>query len=247
MERRGFWERMSGWFRPSSGNAARRQNGEGDLLTDLEPANANATETGIMVGAESGAKMRLSRPAQVQRLEEEYIRVAQLVESVGRHIEQQGQRTEQIAGSLNRLAESLAEMPTILRSHTDALSGIRDNLAGTADFTKRIDENLSQLPRIADAQRETMVSIGRGLEASRQSDERITTVLDGCHKGLSQLADATGASAKALQELRWDTASREERVAVIMRDQTRRFMIFAWSAMALAAVAAALGLIGIFK
>jgi len=247
MERRGFWARMSDWFRPSGGNSTRRQNGESELPTDLE--QSGEVETGIMIGSESGVgtRMRLSRPAQVQRLEEEYIRVAQLVESVGRHIEQQGQRTEQIAGSLNRLAESLSDLPTILRAHTDAMSGIRDNLAGTIDFTKRIDENLSQLPRIADAQRETMVSIGRGLEASRQSDERITTVLDGCHRGLSQLADATGASAKALQELRWDTASREERVAVIMRDQTRRFMIFAWSALALAGVAAALGLVGIFK
>lgn len=233
---RSFWTRMGGWLKP-----LRRHGGEDDIVTGEQMPDAVGTSI------EGVTRVRGFRGGHLERLEEEYSRVAQLMDSVRSHLEQQGERADLMARSLDRVANALGEMPEVWKSHLETVSAIRDHLGTTSGFVKRIDENLSQLPQIADAQRETMVSIGRQLDGARQSDERIASVLQGCESGLTQLAEATGASAKALQELRWDTAAREERVAVILREQSQRFRVFAFAAMALAAVAAGLGLVGLFR
>jgi len=241
MERTGFWTRMGGWFRPS-----RRNGGEGgtDLMSGDQLSESASGSTSI---EGSGSRVRLLRNPHLERLEEEYGRVVQLMDSVRSHLEQQGERADLMARSLDRVADAMGGMPEVWKTHLETVSAIRDHLGTTSSCVKRIDENLSQLPQIADAQRETMVSIGRQLDGARQADERIASVLQGCENGLTKLADATGASVKALQELRWDTAAREERVAVILREQSQRFRVFAWAALALAAVAAGLGLVGLFR
>ncbi len=106
---------------------------------------------------------------------------------------------------------------------------------------KRVEESLSQLPKLADAQRETMVSIGRQLNVSREAGERMVDTVRDVGQTVTKVGEATEASTRNIQEMRWDAAARDERVAVLLEEQTRRFAIFAWVAIGLAVVAVAAG------
>jgi hypothetical protein len=110
-----------------------------------------------------------------------------------------------------------------------------------------VEENLSQFPRLADAQRETMVSIGRQLDLSRQTGDRVGTTLEGFQQAVTLLGEATGASAKALQEMRRNSLEREERVATILQEQTRRLTLFSVAALSASIVAAVIGIIALLR
>jgi len=203
----------------------------------------------VMSDAPSAApRFRLTRNAStIERIGEDHARVVRLIESVQVHLEQQGERGDLMARSLSRLAESLQHIPDASKTQLEALISIGQRLEADGASVRRVEENLSQLPRIADAQRETMVSIGRQLDLSRQTTEKVATTMDGFQEAVTQLGDATTASSKALQELRWDATAREERMAAILQEQTRRLTIFAIAAVGLAILAAVIGVIALIR
>lgn len=209
-----------------------------------------STDTGIIPTDCSvpGPKFRLARTGSaMERLEEEYARVIKIVESVQKHLEHQSERGESMAGSLNRLAESLEHLPETSKAQVELLSAMNHQMGVDGASVKRVEENLSQLPRLADAQRETMVSIGRQLDLSRQTGDRVGTTLEGFQQAVTLLGEATGASAKALQEMRSHASEREERVATILQEQTRRLTFFAVAALGASIVAAVIGIIALLR
>ena len=250
MERATLWSRVGHWLRTSA------RSGGHDPYAPIGP-NAPGDDGGVppmgtgVIPPEASVptpKFRLARAtSNVERLEEEYAKVVKLVESVQTHLEQQGERSESIARSLSRLAESLGHLPDASKTQLELLSTISQQMSADSACTKRVEENLSQLPRLADAQRETMVSIGRQLDLSRQTSDRVGTTLEGFQQAVTLLGEATGTSAKALQEMRWDASAREERVATILQEQTRRFTYFAAAAVGLSVVAAVIGLLALIR
>jgi len=239
------------WFRPSA------RTGEPDRFPPIDAAlgalgegGTASTDTGIIAsdGSSAGPKFRLSRTASaIDRLEEEYARVIKIVESVEKHLELQSERGESMADALNRLAVSMEHMPEASKAQVELLSTIHHQMDVDSASDKRVDENLSQLPRLADAQRETMVSIGRQLDLSRQTGDRVGTTLDGFQQAVTLLGESTGASAKALQEMRLNASEREERVATLLHQQTRRLTFFAFAAVGASIVAGVIGLIALLR
>jgi len=251
VERATLWARVGHWLRPSA------RPGDSDRFAPVDPpmgpsgvGGIAASDTGIIPADASspGPKFRLARTASaIDRLEEEYARVIKIVESVQKHLELQGERGDSMAGSLNRLAASLEHMPEASKAQVELLSSMNHQMSVDGACVKRVEENLSQLPRLADAQRETMVSIGRQLDLSRQTGDRVGTTLEGFQQAVTLLGEATGASAKAMQEMRRNASEREERVATILQEQTRRLTFFAVAAVGMSIVAAVIGIIALLR
>ena len=251
MERATLWARVGQWLRPSP------RPGDPDRFPPTDPplgpiggGGMASTDTGIIPsdGSSPGPKFRLARTASaVERLEEEYARVIKIVESVQRHLEIQSERGESTAGSLDRLAESLEHLPETSKAQVELLSTMNHQMGVDGACVKRVEENLSQFPRLADAQRETMVSIGRQLDLSRQTGDRVGTTLEGFQQAVTLLSESTDASAKALQEIRRNASEREERVATILQEQTRRLTFFAAAAVGASIVAAVIGIIALLR
>ncbi len=242
MQRATFWSRMGHWFRPST----KLTTEEGDPMAGDGPIVSGELVMTEPSGAAS--KFRLNRSAAVlERLEEDHARVVRLIEAVQTHLQQQGERGESVAQSLARLAESLEHLPEASKTQLEALVAIGQRLEADGASFRRVEENLTQLPRIADAQRETMVSIGRQLDLSRQTSDKVGVTLDGFQQAVTLLGEATSASARALQDMRGESASREQRVASILEEQTRRLTMFAIAAVSLAALAAVVAVVALVK
>ncbi len=245
MERSKLWSRVGGWFKPST-----RSGGYGDVSPDsaMLDSGSDLGEDHVEDAATRLSRMRLVKPAgNVERLEEEYARVVSLIESVQKHLEEQGPRSELIATSLERLADSLSHLPEASKTQLELLSTISRQMGEDGACAKRIEEALSQLPQLADTQRETMVSIGRQLDSSRETTERVASTLDGFQQEITQLGNTTGETARALEKIRWDASARDERLATVLQQQTKRLTAFAAAATALAVVAAAAAVVALYQ
>ena len=252
MEKAGFWFRVGHWFKPSGrGRESRRTaaaepfgDGSVDELGSAGPADFGLAREGTT----SVAKLRRTRPGTyLERLEEEYARVVQLMGTIQEHLASQAERSDRMAQSLESLAESLAHTPEMAKRQLELLGSIGEQVAADAARAQRVEENLSQLPQIADAQRETMVSVGRQLDSARESSERVANTMKSVQEAVSGLGETTTASTKTLQEMRWDASARDERIANLLQEQGKRFSVFAWSVMGLALVLAVVGLIALLQ
>jgi hypothetical protein len=248
MEKATFWSRVGHWFRPSGRSVTVDDIGQDGPMGDGGGAHLSDSPVSDVLPPSGGSRFRLARtsPA-VERLEEEYSRIVRLVESVQTHLERQGERSEVMARSLSSVADSLTSLPEASRSNSEALSAINVRLETDGATLKRLDDNLSPLPRLADAQRETMVTIGRHLEVARESNEKLVTTLDGFQQAVTLVSEATSATARALQQIRVDAGAKEDRVAAALREQTRRMTMFAAAAVGLATVAAVLAVVALFR
>lgn len=241
MERTGFWTRMGQWFKSISAGDGYSDGGNGEPHPPGNGANGSHGEPGSTI-----SRLRNPRAASLERLEQEYARVVKLIESVQKHLEEHSDRSERIASALDTLAGNLSHVPDASRTQIDLLAKIGEKLSADAATSRNLEQSLSQLPRLADAQRETMVAIGRQLEASRESSERVATMLDGFHKGLAQVAESTSATGRALEKTRFDSSTRDERLAAILQEQSKRLTTFAVAAISLASVAALASVIAMF-
>ena len=202
MERPRLWSRVGGWFKASS-----RFEGSGNPQAEAEGLSGESSQgpPDAEEAATKLSKMRLVRSsANLERLEEEYGRVVGLIESVQKHLEEQGSRSEHMASSLERLADSLSHIPDASKTQLDLLSAMRRQMGEDGECAKRVEETLSQLPQIADAQRETMVSIGRQLDTSRETTERVCSTLEGFQHEITQLGSTTSETIRAMEKMRWD-------------------------------------------
>lgn len=251
MEGTKIWSRVGRWLKRTDASPTRGGDDggmasppgatRGELVSTPPPGTASEEPAAL-------SRFRLSRSGPpLERLEEEYKRVVKLIDTIQSHMSSQGERSEAMTRSLDRMAEHFAEMSGAARKQSEYLSEIAETSATEAACAKRVEDGLLQLPQLADAQRETMVSIGGQLDLSRQTIDRVAGSMDGFQQAVGNLAQVTEASTKKLQEMRWDTTAREERIAALLQEQNRRMTYFAVAAMALALVAAVMGVIALFR
>lgn len=245
VERTRFWSRVGHWFK-----AANHPDGDGGGpggIAELESASPRLRQA--VKGVEQLQDPPVPQAGQVEmereRLDEAYLRILDLIVSIRQHLELQDQRAERMAPTVDRLAEGLANIPEAARTQVELLSGITKHLESDADSAKRIEGLLSQLPHLADAQREAMVSVARQLDLAMEISGKQTGVLEEFGGALSHLGNLATESTAALGKLYAESTAKEERVARLITVQTRRLTLFCVAAIAVAATGVVLGLIAI--
>jgi len=249
VDRLNIWSRLGHWFR-----RANHKNRAGDVSVAESPSPGEAevvqASTVALTDGESmgSGRFRLTRTSgTLERLEEEYKRIVKLIDAIQEHLSSQAQRSGAMIESLDRIAGGVSGSPEAARQQQQQLAKIMVATATSAASARRVEEGLLQLPQLADAQRETMVSIGRQLDLSRQTIERMAGSMDGFQQAIRNLAAVTENSTKKLEEIRWDLKARDERVAELLGRQSRRFSLFAWAVIGLAVVAAIGSVIALFR
>lgn len=239
-----FWSRVGHWFKRGDGNGSGGEPGEPRII----PSKRGATGEGEGNGHDGSIRTRGFRSgARLDQVAADQERIVSLMESVRQHLDAQAHRTERMAVAVDRLGDALMRLPALSETQTSLLGSISESLIAEAAASKRIEEGLSQVPRIADAQRETMVAMGRQLDAARQTSDRVGGAVEDVRKAITDLGEVTGSTSKTMQEI-WSQASvREKRLADLMAEQTRRLTLFAWSALGLAGIAAVAGVISLLR
>jgi hypothetical protein len=194
-------------------------------------------------------KVRLSRreSSAIERLEAAHEKVLHLAESIQEHMVSQQERSAVSLEITKRLAESVAPLPGVAQARLEALESIKDDVATQVARTRRVEESLTQLPALADAQRETMASISRQLDVVKDTAGKASDSLDSFQASIKILSETTDRSMSVLRDLYESSALREERVTLLLEQQTRRFTVFACVSIGVAVVVAIMGMISLIS
>jgi|GEM_PF-5099473 len=169
----------------------------------------------------------------LEKLQEGYQKVVNLVESIQKHLGNQEQRTQQLVDAMNQMAGDMADLPQETVKQTAALKAVATMMEENAASDRQRDDHLARLPEL--------------VESQSQTGARVARTLDGLNESVSALGDATHSSTSALQKLHNDAAERDERLAVLFAEQTKRFTIVFSFAITLAVVAAVIGVVALLR
>lgn len=252
METARFWNRVGHWFRGANQHDLEMDPGE---VADDEPVAPSADDQAMApppvidddeIVAASTTRALRQRPT-LERLEEEYRRVVNLMDSMHDHLASQAELSGRMERSLVRIADAVSRPPQAPEQQVELLTSISEAVTADAAATKRLEEALAHVPQIADSQRETMVSIGRQLTLANTTSERVAGSMDSVEAAVSRLGEVTDASARSTEGMREDAAVRDQQLTAMVEEQTRRFTLFAWSAIGLAVVAVVIGVVALLQ
>ena len=243
MPQQRIWSRIGHWLK--SGDRTRGQE-EGSTRPPADPQAEGFTEPNFGLDSAScledaiipSTVSRKSEKEQLlERVEDGYARVTSLVESIRTHMETQDQRSAEMAQALTALADSLHELPGNGQAQVEVLERIEAQLEGQAVRGRKLEENLTQWPRLADAQRETLTAVGRELELNREAGSETRATLEGLGAAVQTLSSATEATSATMRQLQEEAAQREQQMAQVLQERTTRLTWFVAGVTALAAVA----------
>lgn len=244
MPQQRMWSRIGHWLRSSN---RPREEAEGTQTTrvvdpqadglaelDLGLDSASCLEEAIVP---STALRKPDKEPLLERLEDGYARVTNLVESIQAHMETQDQHRAETAQALTSLAASLQQLPGAAQAQTEALQRVEAQLEGQAVRGRKLEENLTQWPRLADAQRETLAAVGHELELNREAGSETRATLEGLGEAVQALGSATELTTATMSRLQTEAAEREQQLAQVLQERTSRLTWFVAGVTALAAVA----------
>lgn len=250
-EKSTFWSRVGHWFRsPGRGaeglEAGANALGDSTLPDAIDPTGIAVT--GDSAGARLTTRFRLgNRETAIERLEEGYNRVIQLIESMQRHMAIQEERSATIADAVSKLAVAMSQTPQTMEQSRALLEALGDRAESQTQSLRRLEESLTQLPHLADAQRETMTLVSHQLDGMRRTTDSVTSTLDGFRTAVDRLGTATQESSAALAQWHEDSALRERRMAELLSEQTKRLTFFSVAAVCAAVAAAVIGLAALLR
>lgn len=246
-----FWSRVGRWFRNTDRASDGDQPGVWEGPNDDSPANDEPSSArALLAQTDTISDIKIhpgTPPTGMDKLAEEYARVVKLMDGIEQHMAAQDERSDHLVRALDRVVETLTDASTTSHQQLEVLSAIRESTTAGEAGRKRLEEELAQLPRLADAQRETMVSIGRQLDAAQSTDEKIAASMVEVNESVAGLAKVTEASRDTVAHLRTDAALREEHLASMLHEQGKRLTIVAWSAISLAGVVTIVFLVDLIR
>lgn len=238
MPKTAFWSRVGQWFRPDD-----RLNGHVDVhgqpvasvtavaARRVEEGNGRRWWTKLLRTEEEPGLQGVSRhtaPRPANGRSAKY-------KTNGRY---GGQELDELTGLVDRLTGSVGGLPQIARQQSVSLRSLTSRMESQADTISRLEHTLAQIPHIAGAHREAMVSVSRQIEMLRETTNRSASVLQGCQTTLDRIDNASENAVEAVKELQAQMVAREARTAGLLIEQSRRMNLLGAVGLLLAGTAA---------
>jgi chromosome segregation ATPase len=228
MEQRKLWSRMKGWI--SSRSREDAVDGGGSASGQAgQPGDGRADVTAL--------SRRRRNEIAIERLQDGYDKVVELIDSIQKHQQQQEARAVEISSSLAQVAQALETIESTDERQGETLGRIADELRSANERAAEWGQAVSRLPPIVESQRESLEGLNRHMEALGQRDEHLTESLGSFREVVSSLSDATTASSVAIKSLQMSTIEGDERIAALMREQNKRFNMLFGVTLALVVIA----------
>ncbi len=228
MEQQGILSRMMQRLRFARGHDGRGNAPPATVIDDSESASEGGDGAAAMVPStmvRAGRKERTELT--LEKLQEGYHKVVDLVGSIQEHLDTQEQRTRQLVDAMSQLASNLSDLPQATAKQTEALNAVAESVRESAARDERLGKEL--------------------IGAQRQTGDRVAGALGGLNQSVASLGEASQASTSALRKMHDDAADRDERLAVLFAEQTKRFTIVFSFAITLAVIAAVTGVIALLR
>ncbi|MCK4341082.1 MAG: hypothetical protein KAY37_05085 [Phycisphaerae bacterium] len=182
-------------------------------------------------------KRRRARQAQTREVS---LRLIELAGAMREHFRRQDQRAVELAGSLERVGGILEQLAEAQRSQGECLRTIAEHTDAASKHAVQLSETLGRVPDSLMTQAEAIRTVARQMELAQESHMQLMHSLQQFGQAVDTLGSSGTAQVEVLQQL--NTAQREqhESMTVLVREQSRRFLLIMLFAgiLALAGIAA---------
>jgi hypothetical protein len=173
--------------------------------------------------------------------------VEKLMGSVRQFVDGQSERAEKLEELFATVADDLARLARSNAEQVELLKEMNRRWEVNTTARQSLDQKLAHLPNLADAQRETMVSISRHLEAGRESTDRETVALTELRTAVDAVGDATGASTRVVQQLLDQAEDRERGSVELLHTLVKRLTVLGVVLVSLVGVSVLLALLSLMR
>jgi methyl-accepting chemotaxis protein len=161
--------------------------------------------------------------AAIQRLQESFDTLTDLMGSVRENMESQAKRQDELLAYLSHLPEALRAIPEGSRMHAETLKTIQGQLEQQNLRAEKVASILEKMHESGGEQREAVQEIREQMENIRATDETITSNLSNLGSALQSVSHNSSTSAQVLEQMRDRIDSRDNQLEKLLHRQGVRF------------------------
>ncbi|HOA73779.1 MAG TPA: hypothetical protein PL151_11375 [Phycisphaerae bacterium] len=207
-----------------------------DLNDDGDPA-AEKTATSLVRWGR--------RDAVLNRLQEGYDRLNQVVEEIQKHLAQQGERTDRICNALEQLARSSVDAASLGRHNAETLEAIAGHIeAGNARMSQ-VAEAINEIPKASRAQTEAINGIRKQMEMSAEQNLVTSQTMEKLSTAITTLGEVNTTQAEALAQMNRKADDQAAELGKLIARQNKRFIMLFVVTIVLAAAAITAVILGL--
>lgn len=225
-----FWQRVGAMFRGESagqspGNGRRAAAGSNGSHGSLSVADVQVGEPPPETG-QPGLMARLGRrDPSVHQMRDGYQRLVGMVDALQEHFHKQDERSTQLADSVGRMVGILEQVADSGRSQQEHIRSIADNVNAAGQHTAAMSEALSQMPHSFELQAEAVRTMLRQIEVSQEADTQLMHSLQQLGSAVDALNSSSTAQVQTLERLNAGEHEQKEALTLLVREQSRRFLV----------------------
>ena len=160
-------------------------------------------------------------------------------------LENQNRVLEKMSKALEDVARSVVQLETKCQSLAEQNSKLVSSVQSGSETLKRLEDSIKQMPRVADAQRETLVTVSKQLESMREVGEATIAAVGSLEQRSTDQTTAIQTAVSAINSS-WERTDAHQKDMTAAQDlQTRRITWFGASAVTLAGAALVVALIAL--
>ena len=209
-----------------------------------EPATSAADR---LPGVGGLLSKRKHNDAVLEKLQEGYAQVIDLMSSIQEHQRSQDVRATEISNSLAQIASTLSSVESGESYRAETLTRIADELHAGNERAEHWEDVITEFPKMAETQREALISVARQMEAVGSRDSQLAQSLESFRDAVSSLGDATTASSVAVKNLQMSALESHDRTAALMKEQNKRFVMLFVVTLVLVAVSVTTAVIALWN
>lgn len=229
--------RIGRWFRKDAVNG--EQEGQQSLMGEA-PSSSTAIEPRTTF-----LRPWAKRDAAINRLEEGFTTLTDLMSTIRDNLEKQNQRQDELLGALKTMPQVLGSIPESNRMQTETLLAIRQQIEGQAGQQERLAEILHKIGDTTGQQRQAVEDLRGRVEEIHKQDVSIADYLNNVGSSLKDVSKNSESTSNVLLQMRDNIDTRDEKIERVLHRQGVRFTTMLAVAIVLSIAAlVAVGVIG---
>ena len=214
-----LFSRMGGWFkRGGSTKVSAADTAEFDDDGLLKPSQDSTNRGGVS----TLLSRRQERSHSLERLEEGYQRLTDLVDGIQTHLQNQDERSRTIANGLSSMAEHVARLPDVFQQQNSQIAAIVEQLECAGARSERIEATLSELPKVVDSQRESLLAVRDQIEASTRTQQSLVDSMGELAGAISALNQSSTDSVQSIKNMQDSAEAGQVRLANMVSEHSRK-------------------------
>ncbi len=221
-----FWKRVGGMFRSAQRgpNITHDDRGGGVIKSRSREDESGGEALALRADATSAPwwRRRSARQAQNREMSRQ---VVEMVGALQQHFEQQNQRSVELRDTLSHVGSVLEQLAETQKSQGDCLQAIARNSEGASKQASQISENLGRVPDALVTQAEAIRTVAKQLEVGQESDTQLMHSMQHFGRAVDALSSSGSAQVEVLQQLNQVQREQHDSLTVLVKEQSKRFVI----------------------